>query len=160
MDRRVADSDDWSATNMSNAKLTAIAIAVMVTGFAGCEPIIYRAETVIKPDGSVSRAIYQPIEATPQEARESKAWQATTYAGRIAHHDWTGKIEDLPRAKPGDDRSYFAAWGDFKSPDELPQAFVKKAPAGLPDGRLALEYEREDLGLVVAYRWKETLTDM
>lgn len=132
--------------------------AALVT--SGCEPNLYRAETVLNDDGSVSRAIYQPAESTTTAAQKPGAWSGTTYADRIEHDAWSGKIADLPPSEHDDKHPYFAAWGDFESPGRLPDAFVKKAPPGLPDGKLVVEYQRDDYGLVVEHRWKETLTDV
>jgi hypothetical protein len=141
----------------SFAVLTVVGAALFT---AGCDPIIYRAETVLHADGSVRRAIYQPIEATPEAVRDSSVWSGTTYAARIPHQRWSGKIDALPRAQRSDEHAYFAAWGEFRSPLEMPLAYLKPAPEGLPDGKLVVEFEREDLGLVIAYHWKETLTDI
>jgi hypothetical protein len=66
----------------------------------------------------------------------------------------------VPPAERNKDRSYFAAWGEFKSPGAIPSAYVKQAPKGLPEGKLVIEYRQEDLGLIVVYRWQETLTDV
>ena len=127
---------------------------------AGCDPKTYRAETVLHGDGSISRAVYQPASETPDEARESAAWEVKTYAPRVPHDEWNDTIRSLPAATQDKDRPYFAAWGKFSATDQLPQTFRKAAPDGLPDGTLQLDYEREDLVLVVEHRWRETLTDV
>ncbi len=132
--------------------------AVLVGG--GCGQRSYRAETVLEADGRVSRAIYQPADDTPAEARNPRLWTAVTYAEEIQPDRWTGSIRDLPKAPMDKDHSYFAAWGQFASPKKLPPTYIKSAPRGLPDGKLVVDYRREDYGLVVGYRWKETLTDI
>lgn len=140
--------------------LTAAAIISVAVFTLGCEPKLFRAETVLHADGSVSRAIYQPADATTALAQKPGVWTGTTYADRINPNKWSGKIADLPQAARDDEHPYFAGWGDFESPARLPNAFVKKGPPGLPDGKLVVEYQREDFGLVVEHKWKETLTDI
>jgi hypothetical protein len=143
---------------IASLAMFAAAAAALVT--SGCQPKLYRAETVLKADGSVSRAIYQPIEATPHDAQQPGAWSGSTYAARIPHQQWRGDIAALPPAERSEQNNYFAAWGQFDSPDAMPRAFVKTAPEGLADGKLVVDYQRDDYGLVVEYRWKETLTDI
>ncbi len=137
-----------------------LASLVLAGLLAGCEAKIYRAETVLHPDGRVSRAVYQPADETPPDAQTSSAWEKRTYVPRIPHEEWNDTIRSLPEAIRDDDRPYFAAWGDFSSADKLPQTFRKTAPQGKPDGTLQLDYQREDLVLVVEHRWRETLTDI
>jgi hypothetical protein len=127
---------------------------------SGCGQKLYRAETTLLADGRVSRAIYQPIDDTPLDARQADVWGKATYAAEIRPEKWSGSIRDLPMAAADKDHPYFAAWGEFASPAKLPTHYVKTSPRGLPDGRLALEYEREDFIFVVEHRWKETLTDV
>jgi hypothetical protein len=136
----------------------AAATAALVT--TGCQPKLYRAETVLHDDGSVQRAIYQPVESSLSDAQRAGVWQGFTYAPRIAPDKWTGSIAELPAAARDKEHPYFAAWGSFESPDRLPQIYVKQAPPGLPDGKLVVQYERDDYVLVVEHRFKETLTDI
>jgi hypothetical protein len=143
-----------------NRVLTALAVVIAALVTLGCEPKLYRAETVLHADGSVERAIYQGVEATTADAQKAGVWNGSTYAGRIEHERWSGSIADLPQADRDERHSYFAAWGKFESPQRMPQAFVRKAPQGLPDGKLIVDYQREDYGLVVEHRFKETLTDI
>lgn len=140
--------------------ITALAASAAALVMSGCEPKLFRAETVLNDDGSVRRAIYQPADATTAEAQKPGVWTGNTYAQRIEPDAWSGKIADFPAAAHDDKHPYFAGWGDFESPDRLPSAFVKQAPPGLPDGKLVVEYQRDDYVLVVQHRWKETLTDI
>ena len=140
--------------------LTAPAMVIAALLTLGCEPNLYRAETELHADGSVHRAIYQPVEATPPDAQKAGVWKTSTYAKRIEHDKWTGGISDLPRADRDERHPYFAAWGRFESPDKLPQAYSKKAPRTLQDGKLDIEYQREDYVLVVEHRYRENLTDI
>ncbi len=126
---------------------------------AGCEAKIYRAETVLHSDGSISRAIYQPDDETPEAARAA-AWESTTFAPRVGHEKWDQSIRELRPAERDKDRPYFAAWGEFATAADVPATFQVAAPEGLPDGTLNLDYQREDLVLFVEHRWRETLTDI
>ena len=134
--------------------------AVAALLIAGCGQRSYRAETTLAADGSVTRAIYQPLDETPLEAQDPRLWTAVTYAEEIPPDKWTGSIRDLPPAEMDKDHSYFAAWGRFASPEKLPETYLKPAPRGLPDGRLVVDYQRDDYTLVEEYRWRETLTDI
>jgi hypothetical protein len=127
---------------------------------SGCGQKLYRAETRLEADGRVSRAIYQPADDTPLDARAAEVWTKTTYAAEIRPENWSGSIRDLPAAAADKDHPYFAAWGEFKSPEKVPATYRKPAPPGLPDGKLALDYTRDDYVLVIAHRWSETLTDI
>jgi len=126
----------------------------------GCSQEIFRAETVLHNDGSIDRAIYQPVKEMPETALAADLWEGRTYAAEIADRQWEHPIRELPAATPSSDRPYFAAWGHFASPAEIPEYYHKSAPEGLPAGRLARSYERRDLVFVVEHRWRETLTDI
>ncbi len=127
---------------------------------AGCEARIYRAETVLHADGTVTRAIYQPTADTAAEVREPGVWKGTTFAKRIPHEQWSASIAELPATASDDDHPYFAAWGTFDSPSRVPSAFLKDEPEGLPDGTLLIDYDRQDYVFVVDYYWNETLSDI
>lgn len=136
-----------------------IVAALLFAIASGCKPTIYRAETSLRPDGSVRRAIYQLAEETPQAAREAQ-WQGTTFAMRIPHEEWQGTIAELTPAASDKDHPYFAAWGEFADVSALPQSALFDAPEGIEDGTLKRQYERTDYVLVVEHRWRETLTDV
>ena len=127
---------------------------------SGCGQKLYRAETTLEADGRASRAIYQPADDTPAEARRADVWTQVTYAAEIRPNQWSGGIRELPVAAADKEHPYLAAWGEFATPAKLPQHYVKPAPRGLPDGKLAIDYRREDYVFVVEHRWKETLTDV
>jgi hypothetical protein len=126
----------------------------------GCGQRFYRAETQIEPNGRVTRAIYQPAEDTPAAARADGAWQHLSYAAEVRPDRWRGGIHDLPEAALDRDHPYLVAWGEYASPAKMPGHYLKPSPQGLPDGKLVVDYQREDLVLVVEHRWKETLTDV
>ncbi len=138
--------------------------ALLASCVCGCKAKIFRAETTLHSDGSVSRAIYQPVEETPELARDAAKWQGHTFATRIPHENWQSKIADLPVGPPvaasDKDHDYFAAWGEFADVSQLPDSALFDAPKGIEDGRLKREYERTDYVLVTEHRWRETLTDV
>jgi hypothetical protein len=140
-----------------SARIALVAAAILL---AGCEAKIYRAETTLKPDGSVSRAIYQPAAGTPTAAVDDARWSNLTYAPRVAHKDWIGPISDLPPQTSDKDHPYLAAWGDFASVDQLPKTFLAEGPVGVGDGELKRRYSRNDYVLVVEHQWSERLTDV
>ena len=143
------------------SRFAPLAVAVAASALlCGCQAKIYRAETVVHDDGSISRAVYQPADETPEAVRQSAAWENVTYAPRVPHDEWNASIDSLPPATQDKDRPYFAARGEFPSAGELPQTFHKAAPDGLADGTLELDYQQNDLVLVVEHRWRETLTDI
>jgi hypothetical protein len=126
---------------------------------------VYRSETVLHGDGSVTRAIYQPLAETPADARRPERWTQTTAAPNpedLEKGGPHGPIAHLPIRLPHKDLPYFAAWGDFKTVKDLPEYLVCKAPdgSGLPNGKLVRSYTRSDYLFVVEHRWRETLTDI
>jgi len=134
--------------------------ALLASCVFGCKAKIFRAETTLHSDGSVSRAIYQPTVETPEAAREASNWQGSTFAPRIPHENWRGAITDLPSAPASKDNDYFAAWGQFGDVSQLPNSAVFDAPEGIADGTLERQYEHNDYVLVTEHRWRETLTDV
>jgi hypothetical protein len=131
---------------------------------AGCQQV-YRSETVLHPDGSVERAIYQEAKDTPAEAQNPRLWKQTTFAPKPEDLDkqgYVGPIAHLPIHPAGKDLPYFAAWGEFKTVKEIPDHVVFSAPegSGLSSGKLVRAYTRNDYLFVVEHRWRETLTDM
>ena len=62
---------------------------------SGCGQKLYRAETTLEADGRVSRAVYQPADDTPADARQADVWSQVTYAAEIS----TAEMERLdPRS--------------------------------------------------------------
>jgi hypothetical protein len=123
----------------------------------GCQKV-YRSETTWQADVSVDRAIYQEWEATPKEVRRRELWQQATAADKT----WSGLIRNVPLKKRGEEGPYFAAWGRFKSPQDLPAHFILRAAQGAesPESRLIRECRWTDYAFVREYRWRETLTDV
>jgi hypothetical protein len=151
---------------MSPLARRCLAVAVLLAAplLTGC-PSVYPSETVLHADGSIERAIYQEAKETPTEAKNPGLWKQTTFAttpDNLEKQGLLGPISHLPIRGNAKDLPYFAAWGDFKSIKDLPEHVVFKAPegSGLPNGKLARSYTRNDYVFVVEHRWRETLTDI
>jgi hypothetical protein len=140
-----------------------------VTLLAGCRSD-YRCETIVRPDGQVERAVYQPVSNTPDATRKEGVWQQLK--GRVPTPEQleregrpVGIRQLLARPELADQDqagSYFAAWGTFPSAKQIPDHLVFKAPEGarVPDGRLVRDHQRTDYVFVVEHRWRETLTNV
>jgi hypothetical protein len=146
--------------------LRVLAVAALLgSGAAGCLRQEYRAETTLRPDGSLDRAIYQFTEGTPDEVQKPAAWTRYTYAPPphiLEREKAPIDIRQLPPHKPDKDHTYFAAWGTFKSVQDLPGHFVMKPPEGatLPDGKLKRDLVHNDFVFVREHLWRETLTEV
>lgn len=126
---------------------------------SGCgSPALLQVETVVRPDGSCDRLIWQPKgEMLPEDAL-APAWNSR----------WRGVSDVIvPPAfsdgnpQPGD-RAYFHAHGGFRSPADIPAHFLRRNDA-YPDvgvSELRRSYERKELGFVVEHRWRETITNI
>jgi hypothetical protein len=149
-------------TCSSRTRIGLVALALAIAA-VGCDT--YRIETVLYPDGSVDRAIYQPEMDTPTDARNAEHWKQVTFApspDASEKEGWSGLIRDLPLREANKDRTYIAAWGHFPSPDQIPDHVEFKAPEGskVPAGKLVRTYKKNDYLFVVEYEWRETLTDV
>jgi hypothetical protein len=128
----------------------------------GCQPAVYRAETVLHSDGSVERAIYQPLTDTPEGLHDPAKWRVITYAPtpeQLDRQGWPLTLKALPPHGRDDQHSYIAAWQAFPSGRKIPAYLAMQAPPDLPAGGLIRETSRNDLVFVVEHRWQETLTD-
>jgi hypothetical protein len=146
---------------MSGRTVPSLAVWLLPLAAVGCGSEQFIIQTRIFPDGSVERAVYQPLDRVPEAARKPDQWQKVTYISD--KHPWpeSGKISDLPVLPAHKDRGYFAAWGKFPSPQAIPEHYQFLAKnQDVPPGRLVRAYVREDLVSVVEHRWRETLTDI
>lgn len=158
--RRVRCAPRWKG-GFGWPTLTLLACA----GLTGCQTPHYRSETVLKPDGGLTRAIYQPLTGTPEAVRSPSLWAQTRDVpdpNELNRQGWDGPIPELPRRKPDKGSAYFAAWGPFASLKDVPDCVRFPAPegSGLPDGKLDRHHERGDLVFVITHEWRETLTDV
>ena len=131
-------------------------VAAVLPLLTGCGEQHFRAETVWHDDGRVDRAVYQPADYFPGEARTG--WTSFRPAAEIQTHAFTGSIRDLPAASS--DPPYFAAHGTFLSPEQIPDHFAFPASDPSKAGRLIRTAEVRRLGFVTEYLWRETLADV
>ncbi len=140
-------------------------VAIMGLCCAGCSPESFRAETRLLSDGSVERAVYQPIKRVPDDARKSREWSSNHRTREVkSAADLQLPMDDLIRrfGKPDDEEhpnDHWIAKGKFADIKAIPNHLVFKAPDGLKDGRLVRKLDRTDWGVVTEWTWNETLTD-
>ncbi len=125
---------------------------------AGCWESQY-VDTVVRPDGSVDRAIAQSKSLTPDAARRPEVWAETRPAMSGPEVPWDGSLAALKAPGPKEEGIYFAARGRFPSVGAIPDHYVEMAKDGAAASRLVRTYTRRDLGLVTEHVWTETLTD-
>ena len=142
---------------MRKTSLLVLPLSLAVVPFLGCDS--FRSETRLHEDGRVERAIYQPTESLPLAAKEPQRWKAVTYSFQIDDSEWEGPISALP-INEDSELSYFAAWGEFDSVDDIPDHYLKRSPDGKAKGELIRKAVRIDYVLVMKYEWNETLTDI
>jgi len=125
---------------------------------SGCgSPALLQVETSIRPDGSCDRSIWQPKDELLPDGAMSPEWRAR----------WrTVSDVKVPPAfaaeNPNPDRAYFHAEGSFPRPADIPAHFLKRID-GHPEigaSELVRSCEREDYGLIVVHRWRETITNI
>ena len=122
----------------------------------------FRSETEVNSDGSIQRAIYQPLNNTPDEAQDPSHWERVTLAKEHSFDKWTGSIRNLPLDPilEKDKTKFFAAWGSFDSVDEIPLHYRVCATGMEASAQLIPKYRKNDYGLFVEHYWEEVLTDV
>jgi hypothetical protein len=144
---------------MSRFTMRAVLVVGSMLSASGCgSPALIQVETVVQPDGSCDRLIWQPKDELLADGALSPKWNAR----------WRGVSDVLiPPAfaegnqKPGK-HAYFHAHGVFRSPADIPAHFLKRN-ADYPDvgaSELIRSYARIDLGFTVEHRWHETVTNI
>src|SRR6476620_409609 len=112
-----------------------VATLLFLLGIAtGCE-FKYRATTVLHPDGSVDREVYQPAGEGDDEGPGAAGWAKPPVGAK-------------DNALGG--RNYFTASGHYASADKVPDHFVARLsdqekydlPADLPPGHLVRRAKR------------------
>lgn len=133
-------------------------LAVVLLTASGCKVGYFHAETILKPDGSVERAILQPVSSTPEAALKPDVWDKSGWTTQKSFADFPGGIRELKLAKGGKD--YFAAWKTVDSVADLPNHYTKLAVDEKSTSRFERSFVKRDYGLVTEYSWQETLTDV
>jgi hypothetical protein len=137
-----------------------LAVCALAFGSVGCGQALHRAETELRPDGSLERAILQPVTSTPEEAIAATRWTAQTYSPAPTANQEVAPIKELPIVGATPERPYFAAWGRFAGAEEIPDYLVFRSELAGRDGRLRRSLAIRDYGFVLEYDWSETLTDV
>ena len=133
---------------------------IVLAATAGCgAPLLFQVETVIHPDGSCDRTIWQPEkEMLPPEAL-APAWKAR----------WKS-VDPVPippafagEFQASNAQKYFRARGLVSCPGghprPLPVSLLPMSPS-VGASELSRSYDREDFGFVVEHRFTETLTNI
>jgi hypothetical protein len=140
-----------------------LAAATVLATIGGCQRVLYRAETILHEDGSVERAIYQPVDATPEAARDPTRWRRVTFAQSpdiLDKQGWPVSLRQFPDHQHNDGYDYFAAYQEFRSAGSIPNYWSFDEPhLAVPPARLVRDYRQADFVFVEEYRWSETLTD-
>jgi len=127
---------------------------------SGCgSPALLQVETTIRPDGSCDRAIWQPKDELLPEGALSPEWRARW---RIVSGAMIPPAFAAENPNPDSRHPYFHAEGSFASPAEIPAHLLKRIDGHpeIGESELVRSLEREDYGLVVAHRWRETITNI
>lgn len=130
---------------------------------AGCGQEFYSARTVVHSDGTVDRAILQPLRETPEAALPPDAWQRSRRIAKPKEPvNWDGTVEQFPRAaedaKP--EATYFVASSRRLSAEAIPKHYELVSTDKTRSSTLERDYTRNDWGLVTEHLWRETLTDI
>lgn len=133
-------------------------LAVLLLSVSGCKVGYFHAETTLNPDGSVDRAILQPVGSTPEAARKPDVWDKTGWTTQKSFADFPGGIRELKLGEGGTD--YFVAWKKADSAADLPDHYTKLAVDEKSTSRFERSLVKRDYGLLTEYSWQETLTDV
>lgn len=137
---------------------TVFAAFLLILGAGCCPPAAFHVETVVHPDGSCDRLIWQPKKGFLPDEALRPAW----------NQRWK-TVEDAPRppepAKPGasaDRCAYFMARGSFRSPGDIPAhyRYVDEKFPSAGASEIERTYRRMDYGFAVEYRWEERITNI
>ena len=140
--------------------ITVVGMVVVLAG--GCSDKTFKIETRINSDGTIDRAICQPGDSLPgPPGHLQDGWDETRVVGLPSDDTPIRQMKLVDaRTKKGKEANYFAGWGRFKDVADIPDHFVVHAEGLDRQGRLVRNFQHRDLGLVVEYAWKETLTDV
>lgn len=121
--------------------------ACLSAALTGCRSDDYRTQTILLPDGSVERTIFQPLEDIPAPAQKPELWKSKEVVKHLS-------------------RDYIKANGKFPSVKDIPDTLVlrrnlsnKALTALLSPARLDRQYTKSDFVFVTEHRWGESLTD-
>ena len=134
-------------------------LAVMVPLGAGCREF-YWANTTLRSDGSVERAVYQPAASLPSPY----GWLEYRTVAKPTQWDapWPESPDDLQLPEQDSDtaQQYVFARGHFATVDQIPSHFRVSTPDEARSAELMRLYERTSYGWYTEHHWQETLTDV
>ncbi|AMV37240.1 hypothetical protein [Planctomyces sp. SH-PL62] len=126
--------------------------------FAGCGPApLIQVETVVNPDGSCDRSIWQPKDSLLPEGALGPDWNSRWAS--VADVSVPPAFQEEVGGSTG--TPYFHAQGRFDSPAQIPSHF-RKTIEGYPEfgsSDLTRSYKRKDYGLFVEHDWSEGITN-
>lgn len=137
-----------------------LAAVVGLVGVSGCgSPAQLQIETTIRPDGSCERSIWQPKDELLPEGALSPQWRARW---RTVADVGVPPAFAAENPNPDPDHAYFHAEGSFANPAEIPAHYLKRIDdhPEVGSSELIRAYERVDYGLIVAHRWRESITNI
>ena len=142
----------------SGRNLVVLALIIGVTG--GCEPDTFMIETRVRSDGTIERAICQPMASVSEAVSKHDGWQKTRIVDKPTGQTAVRELKPLAADGGNKDKAHFSAWGRFARAADIPDHFVLSASGLDRRGTLDRRYHRRDLGLVVEHTWSETLVDV
>ncbi len=143
-----------SGSRMSHIPRLAL-VGLAFLGVAGCTTQVYQCETTLHSDGTVTRAVLQPLSETSEEIQHHKDWEVTRLTD-----DSVDVVNIRDVTVSDEDPSYFAAWGRFRSIDQVPEHFYKQSEHSSKSSRLSHAYNRSDFLLVTEHDWSESINEI
>ena len=129
-------------------------LLVVALGLIGCgESGSFRAETILRPDGTVTRRVLQPA---GEFAGDHEAWEAVSETAASPADQWRSSLATYEPKGEG----ALLAVGTFGDAGSLP-AHVRIGGDDAEDadaGLLVRDVTITDFGVLKEYRWTETLT--
>lgn len=121
------------------------ALVLLAVAGLGCDPPQdYRAETELRPDGTVARTVQQQnLEGTEGD------WDGSRPAAVTAADDWATPLAATPGGGPTT-----VAWGEFADALAVPPALPTDVGRPLP---LTRDPATVDRGLLTVFTWSETV---
>ncbi len=128
---------------------------------SGCSVEHFRAETVLKSDGRIERAIWQ----SSLNEEQQKLWPEVKVGepGKRLDWDWGDALPRGGEAKPKAPNAkdgYVFARGEFASAEQIPEHYRKQEHEDGPTATLRRKVERDDLIFLTEHRWEESINDI
>ena len=147
-----------------HARPLSLAVLFAAIGFAGCAPGDYRAETEVRPDGSVARTVQQAdLPGTVEEIDER--WGSRRASAPTDAAEWRTLVTDAPEARRN--RRGVVASVVAPSAAELPETvrfgqaqalYADRYGLEVPEAVTTREATVMEYSVLTLYDWNETLT--